>query len=144
MPLTLDDKLVVGISSRALFDLEEENAIFKEHGLEAYSNYMLEHENDILKPGTAFPLIKALHNLNREGRYSTEIIIMSKNSADTCLRIFNSIDHYGLKISRAALVGGSPISPYLNAFRTDLFLSADELDVQEAINANVASFRFTN
>ena len=139
MPLTLDDKLVVGISSRALFDLEEENTIFKEHGLEAYSKYMLEHENDILKPGTAFPLIKALHNLNREGRYSTEIIIMSKNSADTCLRIFNSIDHYGLKISRAALVGGSPISPYLNAFRTDLFLSADESDVQEAINANFAA-----
>lgn len=139
MPLTLDDKLVVGISSRALFDLEEENAIFDEHGLEAYSKYMLEHENEILKPGTAFPLIKALHNLNREGRYSTEIIIMSKNSADTCLRIFNSIDHYGLNISRAALVGGSPISPYLNAFRTDLFLSANESDVQEAINANVAA-----
>ena len=83
MPLTLDDKLVVGISSRALFDLEEENAIFEEHGLDAYSDYMREHENDILKPGTAFPLIKALHNLNSEGRYSTEIIIMSKNSADT-------------------------------------------------------------
>ena len=139
MPLILDDKLVVGISSRALFDLEEENAIFEEFGLEAYSNYMLEHENDVLKPGTAFPLIKALHNLNNEGHYSTEIIIMSKNSADTCLRIFNSIDHYGLKISRAALVGGSPISPYLNAFRTDLFLSANESDVQEAINANVAA-----
>lgn len=139
MPLTLDDKLVVGISSRALFDLEEENAIFEEHGLDAYSDYMREHENDILKPGTAFPLIKALHNLNSEGRYSTEIIIMSKNSADTCLRIFNSIDHYGLNISRAALVGGSPISPYLNAFRTDLFLSANESDVQEAINANVAA-----
>ena len=139
MPLTLDDKLVVGISSRALFDLEEENRIFKEHGLEAYSEYQLKHENEVLKPGTAFPLIKALHNLNREGRYSTEIIIMSKNSADTSLRIFNSIKYYGLNISRAALVGGSAISPYLNAFRTDLFLSADEDDVQEAINANVAA-----
>lgn len=139
MPLTLDDKLVVGISSRALFDLEEENVIFKEQGLEAYSAYQLEHENDVLKPGTAFPLIKALHNLNKEGHYSTEIIIMSKNSADTSLRIFNSINHYGLQISRAALVGGAPISPYLGAFRTDLFLSADEADVQEAINANVAA-----
>lgn len=139
MALILDDKLVVGISSRALFDLEEENKIFEEQGLEAYSKYQLEHENDILQPGTAFPLIKALHNLNSEGRYSTEIIIMSKNSADTCLRIFNSIDHYGLKISRAALVGGASISPYLNAFRTDLFLSANESDVQEAINANVAA-----
>lgn len=139
MALTLDDKLVVGISSRALFDLEEENEIFETRGLEAYSEYQLLHENDILRPGTAFPLIKALHNLNREGRYSTEIIIMSKNSADTSLRIFNSIDHYGLTISRAALVGGASISPYLNAFRTDLFLSANEADVQEAVNAGVAA-----
>ena len=64
---------------------------------------------------------------------------MSKNSADTSLRIFNSIEHYGLDISRAALVGGGPIFPYLDAFKTDLFLSANENDVQEAINANIAS-----
>lgn len=139
MALKLDDKLVVGISSRALFDLEEENKIFEAEGLAAYSKYQLSHENDILKPGTAFPLIRALHKLNSEGKYLTEIIIMSKNSADTSLRIFNSIKHYGLNISRAALVGGAPIAPYLNAFRTDLFLSANEEDVQEAINANVAA-----
>ena len=71
--------------------------------------------------------------------YLTEIIIMSKNSSDTSLRIFNSIEHYGLDISRAALVGGASISPYLGAFKTDLFLSANENDVQEAINANIAS-----
>lgn len=139
MALKLDDKLVVGISSRALFDLEEENAIYEKEGLEAYRNFQIEHEKDILKPGTAFPLIKALHNLNTEGKYLTEIIVMSRNSADTSLRIFNSIEYYGLKISRAALVGGARISPYLNAFRTDLFLSANEADVQEAINANVAA-----
>lgn len=139
MAFKLDDKLVVGISSRALFDLEEENKIFESEGLEAYSEYQLAHENDILKPGTAFPLIKALHKLNSNGKYLTEIIIMSKNSTDTSLRIFNSIKHYGLDISRAALVSGAPIAPYLNAFRTDLFLSANEEDVQEAINANVAA-----
>ena len=139
MALKLDDKLVVGISSRALFDLEEENSIYETEGLKAYSEYQLAHENDILKPGTAFPLIKALHKLNTDGKYLTEIIIMSRNTADTSLRIFNSIKHYGLEISRAALVGGAPIAPYLNAFRTDLFLSANEKDVQEAINANVAA-----
>ncbi len=139
MALKLDNKLVVGVSSRALFDLEEENRIFEEEGLEAYSKYQREHENDILRPGTAFPLIKALDNLNSEGRYSTEIIIMSQNSADTSLRIFNSIDHYGLGISRAALVGGASIIPYLHCFRTDLFLSANESDVQEAIDANIAA-----
>ncbi len=139
MALSLDDKLVIGVSSRALFDLEEENRIFEEQGLEAYSKYQTEHENDILKPGTAFPLVKALQKLNADGRYLTEIIIMSKNSSDTSLRIFNSIEHYGLDISRAALVGGASISPYLGAFKTDLFLSANENDVQEAINANIAS-----
>ena len=131
--------MVIGVSSRALFDLEEENRIFEEQGLEAYSKYQAEHENDILKPGTAFPLVKALQKLNADGRYLTEIIIMSKNSSDTSLRIFNSIEHYGLDISRAALVGGASISPYLGAFKTDLFLSANESDVQEAINANIAS-----
>ncbi len=139
MPHTLDDKLVVGISSRALFDLEEENKIYEAEGLEAYSKYQIEHENDILKPGTAFPLVKALHNLNCGDKQLTEIIIMSKNSADTSLRIFNSIKHYGLDISRAALVGGKSISPYLDPFKTDLFLSANEDDVQEAVNSGVAA-----
>lgn len=139
MALQLDNKLVVGISSRALFDLEEENRIFEEEGLEAYCRYQVEHENDILKPGTAFPLIKALHKLNAGGENLTEIIVMSRNSADTSLRIFNSIKHYGLNISRAALAGGNSIAPYLEAFKTDLFLSANEEDVQEAINANIAA-----
>ena len=139
MSIKLDDKLVIGVSSRALFDLEAENRIFMEKGLEAYARYQIEHEKDILKPGTAFPLVRALLQLNTGNRYLTEIIIMSKNSADTSLRIFHSIEHYGLDISRAALVAGAPISPYLNAFRTDLFLSANEEDVQEAIDANIAA-----
>lgn len=139
MTLKLDDKLVVGISSRALFDLEEENKIYEEEGLRAYSEYQLAHEEDILKPGTAFPLIKALHKLNEEGKYRTEIIIMSRNSADTSLRIFNSVKHYGLNITRAALGGGASISKYLAPFKTDLFLSANAEDVQEAINANFAA-----
>ena len=92
-----------------------------------------------MKPGTAFPLIRALHKLNDSGEQLVEIIIMSKNSADTSLRIFNSIEHYGLDISRAALVGGNKIAPYLSAFHTGLFLSANEEDVQEAINAGVAA-----
>jgi 5'-nucleotidase len=139
MPVKLDDKLVVGVSSRALFDLEAENKIFEEQGLDAYIEYQREHENDILRPGTAFPLIKALHNLNCGDKHLTEIIIMSKNSTDTSMRIFNSINHYGLDISRAALVSGMPIAPYFDAFKTDLFLSADESDVQEAIDANIAA-----
>ncbi len=139
MAASLEGKLVVGISSRALFDLEYENTIYEEQGLQAYLEYQRAHEQDILKPGTAFPLIKALHKLNVGDEQLVEIIIMSKNSADSSLRIFNSIEHYGLDISRAALVGGNKIAPYLNAFHTGLFLSANEEDVQEAINAGVAA-----
>lgn len=139
MAVRLDDKLVVGISSRALFDLEAENKIYEEQGLQAYLEFQIAHEKDILKPGTAFPLIKALGKLNANGEKLVEIIIMSKNSADTSLRIFNSIEHYKLNISRAALVGGNRIAPYLSAFRTGLFLSANEEDVQEAIDAGVAA-----
>ena len=139
MGIDLQNKLVVGVSSRALFDLEAEDKIYKEDGLVAYEEYQIAHENDVLKPGTAFPLIKALHNLNCEDQRLTDIIVMSKNSANTSLRVFNSIEHYDLDIGRAALVGGTSISPYLGAFKTDLFLSADENDVQEAINANIAA-----
>ena len=139
MPMDLDSKLVIGISSRALFDLEEENRIYVEQGLDAYSEYQIAHEGEVLRPGTAFPLVRALHRLNTGSDRLTEIIIMSKNSADTSLRIFNSIEHYGLDISRAALIGGKSIAPYLSAFRTDLFLSANEQDVQEAINAGFAA-----
>lgn len=139
MAMNLDNKLVVGISSRALFDLEAEHRIYEEEGLQAYLAYQVEHEKDILMPGTAFPLIRALQKLNDGGEQLVEIIIMSKNSADTSLRIFNSIQHYGLDITRAALVGGNPIVPYLSAFRTDLFLSASEEDVQEAIDGGIAA-----
>ncbi len=139
MPLDLNDRLVVGISSRALFDLEEANRVFEEEGLEAYREYQREHENDVLRPGTAFRLVKALHNLNLGDKRLTEVIVMSKNSADTSLRIFNSIEHYGLDISRAALVSGASLAPYLSSFKTDLFLSADEMDVQDAVNAGFAA-----
>ena len=139
MAWDLNNKLVVGISSRALFDLETENKIFEEQGLDAYEAYQIEHEDDILNPGTAFPLVKALHRLNDGDERLTEIIIMSKNSANTSLRVFKSIEKYGLDISRGALVSGRPIAPYLAPFKTDLFLSADENDVQEAINAGFAA-----
>ena len=136
-----DNCLVIGISSRALFNLEEENTIFEQMGVEAYSAHQIDHEMDILEPGTGFNLIRAFLDINvllEKGR-KTEIIVMSHNSADTSLRIFNSIKHYDLDITRAALVSGASLSPYLNAFRTDLFLSASQADVQEALKAEVAA-----
>lgn len=141
MSVDLKDYLVVGISSRALFDLEEENRLYEEKGLKEYADYQIRHENDILKPGTGFQLVKALLKINTidPEKKNIEIIIMSRNSADTSLRIFNSIEHYGLYITRAALSGGESLAPYLTAFNVDLFLSANEGDVQEAINAGFAA-----
>ncbi|TFE19569.1 5'-nucleotidase [Cohnella luojiensis] len=141
MPVDLSNYLVIGISSRALFDLSFEDEIFRTQGLQAYSDYQLENENVALKPGIGFGLIKAILTLNQltKGKRKTEVIIMSRNSAETSLRIFNSIDHYGLDVSRAALTSGRSIVPYLNAFRVDLFLSANEEDVQNAIDAGIAS-----
>jgi 5'-nucleotidase len=141
MPVDLSGFFVIGISSRALFDLSYEDSIFKEQGLKAFSTYQLEHEDDVLPKGTGFALTEAILRLNGvvPGKRKAEVIVMSRNSADTSLRIFNSIQHYGLDITRAALAGGAPLAPYLDAFDVDLFLSADEADVQAAANAGVAA-----
>ncbi len=140
MAYDLAGPLVIGISSRALFDLERENEIYETEGLPAYEAYQVEHENDILQKGSAFPLVKAFLELNRlQEQRLVEVIVMSRNSPNTSLRIFNSIEAYGLDITRAALSGGGAIAPYLHAFRTDLFLSAYGPDVQQAIDSNVAA-----
>jgi 5'-nucleotidase len=141
MAYDLSNYLVIGVSSRALFDLTLENEIYEDEGLEAYCRYQLEHENDVLEPGTGFALIKAMLRLNAieaEVR-RIEVVIISRNSADTSLRISNSIDHYNLDVTRAAFTGGEPVAKYLNAFDVDLFLSATEEDVQGAVEANVAA-----
>ncbi len=141
MPYDLRDKLVIGVSSRALFDLSKENEIYEREGLEAYCRYQLEHENDILEAGTGFALIEAILRINAlepEDR-RTEVVIVSRNSADTSLRISNSINAYDLDITRAAFTGGEPVAKYLGAFDVDLFLSATEEDVQAAVESNVAA-----
>lgn len=141
MAYELDRKIVIGVSSRALFDLTVENEIFESQGLEAYCSYQIEHEQDILKPGPGFELIKSLLKLNEfsEKGNLVEVIIMSRNSPDTSLRVFNAIAHYGLNITRSVLASGASLAPYLEAFHTDLFLSAYEDDVQSAIDSGIAA-----
>ena len=141
MPYDLTAPLVIGISSRALFNLEEENAVFEQHGLKAYADYQRSHERDVLLPGPAFQLVKAFLNLNelQSHNRAVEVIIMSRNSPETSLRIFHSIEHYGLDITRAALLSGAEVAPYLKAFKTDLFLSAYAPDVKQAVDNGVAA-----
>lgn len=141
MSYDLENRLVIGVSSRALFDLTVENEIFCTQGVEAYCRYQVEHEKELLKPGNGFRLVEALLNINelpgQEGR--VEVIIMSHNSPDTSLRVFNAIAYYGLNISRAVLASGASLTPYLEAFHTDLYLSADERDVQAAVDCGIAA-----
>lgn len=141
MAYSLDDKLVVGVSTRALFDLTKESKIYESDGVDAFCKYQMEHEEEILAPGPGFMLVKALLDLNKlPGQENkVEVIIMSKNSADTSLRIFHSIEHYGLPITRAVLSSGKPLAPYLSAFRTDLFLSHNEDDVRSALADGIAA-----
>jgi 5'-nucleotidase len=141
MPFDLSKFLVIGVSSRALFDLSLEDQLFKRDGLPAYIEFQIAHENEILKPGAAFPLVRSILNLNNlvRGKRKAEVIIMSRNTADTSLRIFNSLKHHELDITRAALAGGAPLATYLEAYNVDLFLSLDEVDVQSAVDAGFAA-----
>ncbi len=134
-------KLVVAISSRALFDLQDSHRMFEEEGVEAYCRYQIEHENEPLNPGTAFPLVQKLLRLNEMGepRERVEVILLSRNSADTGLRIFNSIQAHDLPITRAAFTnGGSPFR-YVEPFGADVFLSSDPNDVASTLEAGFAA-----
>ncbi len=133
MPLDLQDKLVVGISSRALFDLSEANAVYEREGLSAYREFQHSHEHEILSPGTAFPLVKGLLAVNeRAGDHLVEVIIFSRNDADSAMRVFRSIEAHGLDISRGVFRGGRDPLSFLSALSCDIFLSAEASQVLQA------------
>lgn len=141
MPSTLDDKLVIAISSRALFDLSESHQVYEQDGLDAYSRYQIAREEEPLAPGEAFPLVQKLLRLNQRlgGESCVEVVLLSRNSADTGLRVFNSIQHYELDIGRAAFCGGESPWRYVNAFGCQLFLSNEAQDVRYALDCGVAA-----
>jgi 5'-nucleotidase len=134
--------LVIAISSRALFDLEESHALFERAGVAAYADYQRHREDEVLAPGIAFPLVRKLLALNHDapsGAPRVEVILMSRNSSDTGLRVFNSIQHYGLDIRRATFTSGAPTWPYVKPFGTHLFLSANAESVRRALEHGVAA-----
>ncbi|TVQ86253.1 MAG: 5'-nucleotidase [Chromatiaceae bacterium] len=134
-------RLVVGISSRALFDLSAAHQVFEEHGVEAYHDWQVAREGEVLAPGVAFTLTRKLLALNEQlgERGRVDVILLSRNSSDTGLRVFNSIRHYELPISRAVFTGGASPYRYVGAFGAHLFLSADPSDVQQALAAGCAA-----
>jgi 5'-nucleotidase len=134
-------KLVVAISSRALFDLQESHRVYQEQGVEAYCRYQIEHENELLQPGVAFPLVRKLLGLNTlgEARERVEVILLSRNSADTGLRVFNSIQKHKLPITRAAFTSGQSPFRYVEPFGADVFLSSEPEDVASTLDAGIAA-----
>ena len=131
-------KLVVAVSSRTIFDMRHEHAIFEKDGLEAFIDYQIQNEDEILKRGPGFYLIEKLLKLSSD-KVEIEVVLVSKNNADTSIRIFNSIDHYNLKINKAAFSGGTPTHPYAKNFNAQLFLSSSPEEVQSAIQEGMAA-----
>ena len=156
-PAIPDRPLTIAISSRALFDLEVSHGLFEREGIAAYQAFQREREDEVLAPGIAFPLVRKLLALNAlaplaavvapgaapmaggEVAPRVEVILLSRNSSDTGLRIFNSIQHHGLDIRRAAFTSGAPTWPYATSFGADLFLSANPVSVRRALEDGVAA-----
>ncbi len=135
-------KLVVAISSRALFNLDESHAIFETQGKDAFCRYQIDHEDEVLEAGYGFALVKKFLAINAncpEEEPLVEIILVSQNSADTGLRIFNSIDHHNLAITRAAFTSGASPYSYISAFGAHLFLSTNADDVSKTLAAGFAA-----
>ena len=141
MPENLEDKLVVAISSRALFDLRDSHEVYQTQGLRAYADYQIDHEDEPLQPGGAFPLVEKLLSINSllDDAPRVEVVLLSRNSADTGLRVFNSIQHYKLPITRAAFCGGNSPYRYVASFGCHLFLSTEPSDVADALQHGFAA-----
>lgn len=149
MSFDLSDTLVVGISATALFDLADADAVFKakhaknpQNALEEYRAYMLERENEPLRDGTGMALVRALLGLNRhasDGKPLVEVVVMSRNSPETGVRVFNNIRSRGLPIARHAFTGGESVVDYLDAFAVDLFLTTNVDDAQRVIDAKACA-----
>ncbi len=135
------NKLTLAISSSALFDLRESDRVYRHDGVRAYADYQIAREDEPLGPGDAFHLVRKLLAINdllgQPNR--VEVILLSRNTADTGLRVFNSIEHHGLPIRRAAFTGGDRPYKYMQPFGCQLFLSTNGQDVLEALASGMAA-----
>ena len=150
MALDLSDTLVIGISATALFDLSEADAVFRskfdvdpEGAVEEYRKYMAERETLPLEPGTGFHLVKALFSLNQfqpKGEAPLiEVVVMSRNSPETGIRVFHNIRENKLNITRSAFTGGESVVDYLDAYDVDLFLTTNSKDAQRVIDSDTCA-----
>jgi 5'-nucleotidase len=141
MPATLDGQLVVAISSRALFDFEEENRVFEATDDRAYMQLQLQRLDQPARPGVAFSLAHKLLAFNTPGRARVEVVILSRNDPVSGMRVFRSAQHYGLPVQRGVFTRGEPPWRYLRPLAANLFLSTNEADVRQALAAGVPAAR---
>lgn len=137
MGASLDGKLVVAISSRALFDFEQENEVFEKSDDHAYMQLQLERLEQPAKPGVAFSLVKKLLAFNDKQTQRVEVVILSRNDPVSGMRVFRSAQHYGLPIERGSFTRGQPPWRYLKPLHANLFLSTHLSDVRAALDAGV-------
>jgi 5'-nucleotidase len=141
MPISLDGQLVVAISSRALFDFEEENQVFEASDDRAYMQLQLERVDCPAKPGVAFSLVNKLLAFNVGDAPRVEVVILSRNDPVSGMRVFRSAKHYGLPIQRGVFTRGESPWRYLRPLNAHLFLSTNEADVRSALGAGVPAAR---
>ena len=141
MAATLDDKLVVAISSRALFNLEEENRLFESGDPEGYMKLQFERLDVPAQPGIAYSLVRKLLRFNDDGVQRVEVVILSRNDPVSGMRIFKSSVAADIKLQRGVFTQGRPPFGYLRPLRAHLFLSVNAEDVREALNAGFPAAR---
>jgi 5'-nucleotidase len=137
MPASLEGQLVVAISSRALFDFEEENQVFEQGDDRAYMKLQLDRLEAPAKPGVAFSLVRKLLAFNTAEAQRVEVVILSRNDPVSGMRVFRSAQHYGLPIQRGSFTRGQPPWRYLRPLNANLFLSTHLSDVRAALDAGV-------
>lgn len=138
MAYPIERKLVISVASSALFDLSESHQIYLTKGVDGYRLHQEENIDVPFQKGVAFPFIRRFLGINKAfpKQLPVEVVLLSRNSPETGLRVFRSIKYYGLDISRAAFMTGRSPHEYVPAFNASLFLSGNEGDVQQAIDAN--------
>jgi 5'-nucleotidase len=133
----IGDKLVVGISSTALFDLADEHRIFEEEGEEAFKKYQMAKKDEPPGPGVAYPFIRRLLHLNNvfSDQKPVEVVILSRNDPEAGVRIMNSAKAHELDITRAVFLSGSAPYRYMPSVNACLYLSTNRDEVREAVLA---------
>ena len=141
MPASLDGQLVIAISSRALFDFEQENERFEAEDDRAYMALQQQRLDVPAQPGVAFSLVEKLLGFNSAAQQRVEVVVLSRNDPISGMRVFRSARHYGLPIQRGVFTRGESPWRYLKPLKAQLFLSANEADVRQALAAGVAAAR---